>query len=229
MYKKTKLVWLFWMVGFFFLKLTKPAIAGSCTCRLVDGTGDVFLEKDNCNNNEYYVCTGGRNGNPQGPAGCICKLRSESGQSDNTCTCNGSGVILSNNCSVSTPVATCSLRGSYCGCTKSGEFGPPEAEDPTCTINGEKGIDTALGCIPMDMNKFAAWFLQFIFGIAGAIAFLLMVYGFILMATSSGDEKKVQGARETVTSAITGLLVSIFALFIFRLIAVNILHIPGLN
>jgi hypothetical protein len=50
-----------------------------------------------------------------------------------------------------------------------------------------------------------------------------------LIATSSGDEKKVQGAKETITSAITGLLVSIFALFILRLIVVNILHIPGIN
>ena len=96
------------------------------------------------------------------------------------------------------------------------------AAEPEC-------VNTALGCISPNIDKFAPWFLQIIFGIAGGIAFLLMVYGFILMATSSGDEKKVQGAKETVTSAITGLLVSIFALFIFRLIAVNILKIPGIN
>ena len=96
------------------------------------------------------------------------------------------------------------------------------AVEPEC-------INTALGCIPPDIDKFAPWFLEIIFGIAGGIAFLLMVYGFILMATSSGDEKKVQGAKETVTSAITGLLVSIFALFLFRLIAVDILKIPGIN
>lgn len=90
-------------------------------------------------------------------------------------------------------------------------------------------IKTALGDIPVEIDKFGPWLLQIIFGIAGGIAFLLMVYGFILMATSSGDEKKVQGAKETVTSAITGLLVSIFALFLFRLIAVDILQIPDLN
>jgi len=57
----------------------------------------------------------------------------------------------------------------------------------------------------------------------------LMVYGFILVSTSKGDPKVVQGAKETITSAITGLLVSIFALFILRLVAVDILHIPGIN
>lgn len=105
---------------------------------------------------------------------------------------------------------------------KNGIVGKVLAQEPDC-------VETALGCIPVDINQFGPWFLQIIFGIAGGIAFLLMVYGFILMATSSGDEKKVQGAKETVTSAITGLLVSIFALFIFRLIAVNILKIPGIN
>ena len=49
------------------------------------------------------------------------------------------------------------------------------------------------------------------------------------MSTAGGDPKAAQGAQETVTSAITGLLISIFALFLLRLIAVNILHIPGIN
>lgn len=90
-------------------------------------------------------------------------------------------------------------------------------------------VDTALGCVPYEVSGFSTWFLQLLFGVSGGIAFLLMVYGFILMALSSGDEKKLQGAKETITSALTGLLVSIFALFIFRLIAVNILKIPGIN
>ena len=90
-------------------------------------------------------------------------------------------------------------------------------------------VDTALGCVPYTVNGFSTWLLQILFGIAGGIAFLLRVYGFILIATSSGDEKKVQAAKETITSAITGLLVSIFALFLFRLIAVDILKIPGIS
>ncbi len=94
---------------------------------------------------------------------------------------------------------------------------------------GSNSVSTSLGCIPMTTDLFVPWLLKYIFGIAGGIAFLLMAYGFILMATSSGDEKKVQGAKETITSALTGLLVCIFGLFILRLIAVNILQIPGIN
>ena len=90
-------------------------------------------------------------------------------------------------------------------------------------------VYTALGCIPVKANDFVAWLLPKVFGIAGGIAFLLMVSGFIQMATSKGDPKAVQAARETIGSAITGLLVSVFALFILRLVAVDILHIPGIT
>lgn len=216
------------MVGFFFSTLVKPTIAGSCTCRLNDVTGGVFLESDNCESNEYYVCTGGRNADPPDWAGCICKLKQESGLNNNTCTCNSSG-ITGNNCQSYTPYPTCDSRSYSCECTKTGVFGPTGSDPSSCVINNNKGIYTVLGCIPTDTNQFTTWILKYIFGIAGGIAFLLMVYGFILMTTSSGDEKKVQSARETITSAITGLLVSIFALFIFKLIAVNILRIPGIN
>lgn len=103
------------------------------------------------------------------------------------------------------------------------------AYNPTCSIGGGPGVSTALGCVPVEIDKFLAWFFPYLFGIAGGISFLLMVYGFILMTTSSGDPKAIQGASETVTSAITGLLLCLFALFILRLVAVDILKIPGIN
>ena len=90
-------------------------------------------------------------------------------------------------------------------------------------------IAVANWCFPYDAGGIASKLLQIIFGIAGGIAFLLMVYGFIMVATSSGDEKKLQAAKETITSALIGLLISLFALFLFRLIAVNILQIPGID
>jgi len=93
---------------------------------------------------------------------------------------------------------------------------------------GETSINTALGCIPVEMDKFIAWILPYLFGIAGTLAFLLMVYGFILIGTSQGDPKALQGAKETVTSAIMGLLVSLFAIFLLRLITLDILKIPGI-
>lgn len=90
-------------------------------------------------------------------------------------------------------------------------------------------VNTALGCVPVEMNKFIAWILPYLFGIGGGISFVLMIYGFILMTTSNGDPKAVQGAKETVTSAIIGLLICIFAIFILRLITIDILKIPGIS
>jgi hypothetical protein len=90
-------------------------------------------------------------------------------------------------------------------------------------------IYTALGCVPAKIDKFIEWLLPNVFSVAGGISFLLMIYGFFMLATSKGDPKVVQGAQETITSAITGLIVSIFALFLLRLIAVDILQIPGIN
>jgi hypothetical protein len=90
-------------------------------------------------------------------------------------------------------------------------------------------VSTALGCVPVKVENFAPWLMTFVFGIAGGIAFLLMVYGFILLSTTGGDPKKMQGAQETISSAVTGLIVCIFAVFLLRLIAVNILRIPGIR
>lgn len=90
-------------------------------------------------------------------------------------------------------------------------------------------VNTALGCIPVEMNKLVEWALPYVFGIGGGIAFMLMLYGFVLWATSEGDPKKVAGAQETVTSAVKGLLVCIFGLFILRMLALDILKIPGIN
>ncbi len=107
----------------------------------------------------------------------------------------------------------------------------PRSQDIFCDaldLDNPK-VNTALGCIPVKADKFVEWLLPYVFGIAGGIAFLIMVGGFIRMATSKGDPKAVQAAREMIGSAVTGLLVSVFALFILRLIAVDILHIPGMK
>lgn len=97
------------------------------------------------------------------------------------------------------------------------------------TSSGNVGVDTALGCVPVEIKYFVPWLLKYLFGIAGGIAFLLMVYGFILMTASKGDPKALQGAKETITSAIAGLIISILAIFILRLVTIDILHIPGIS
>lgn len=100
---------------------------------------------------------------------------------------------------------------------------------PQSATDAHPAISTAIGCLPVEIDQLVITVLPWLFGVLGGISFLLMIYGFILIATSGGDPKAVQGAWETVTSAIEGLVFAIFSLFILRLIMLQILHIPGIN
>ncbi|OGM13139.1 hypothetical protein A2V80_03440 [Candidatus Woesebacteria bacterium RBG_16_39_8b] len=64
-------------------------------------------------------------------------------------------------------------------------------------------------------------------GIAGGIAFILIIVAAFQITTSSGDPKKLQAGRELLTSAIAGLVLLILSALILRIIGVNILNIPG--
>lgn len=97
--------------------------------------------------------------------------------------------------------------------------------DPTC--NGGKGINTALGCLPTDPQAFIDKLLPWAIGLGGGIAFLLMLYGVLLIIISAGNPEKMQAGKELITSAILGLVVIIFAVFIMRFIGVDILGLFG--
>ncbi len=90
-------------------------------------------------------------------------------------------------------------------------------------------IDTAIGCVPIDQQGFVVFILKWAIGIAGGIAFILIVIASFQIITSQGDPKKLQAGKELLSSAIMGLLLLIFSVFILRIIGVNILQIPGLS
>lgn len=93
---------------------------------------------------------------------------------------------------------------------------------------GEGNIDTAIGCIPwQDENALIGFFLRWAIGIGGGIAFLLILYAGFLGMTSTGNPEKIKAAQELLISAISGLVLLIFSIFILRFIGVDILRIPG--
>ncbi len=94
-----------------------------------------------------------------------------------------------------------------------------------CLVN--QGIWTSIGCITTDPKQFIPRLLEFATGIAGGIAFLLIIFGGFGIMTSSGNPEKLNAGKELVSSAIAGLLLIIFSLFILQLIGYNILGIPG--
>jgi len=94
----------------------------------------------------------------------------------------------------------------------------------TCT---KDEICTAIGCIYVKSPEhFVGSILNIAIGIGGGIAFLLIIVGSFQILASSGNPEKIQAGKELITSAIAGLLLIIFAVFILRVIGVDILHIP---
>ena len=239
---KRKLLLSLALFAIIFTITPKNAFAGTCTYT-VGNNRMATLDKNNCDPETEYPSVSNYN--------CVCVVKETIDTSKvpvGTCTCVAGSVGI-NNCTTDKPNAICEPRSGTCGCYREGinsladvqneaqkaaggsydyskQLNSDTPYNPFCTDG--KNISTALGCVPTEMKSFITWLLKWLFGVAGGIAFLLMSYGFILIATSGGDEKKVQGAKETITSAIVGLLVCIFALFILRLITVNILQIPGI-
>ena len=91
-------------------------------------------------------------------------------------------------------------------------------------------LPTAIGCIDtIHPEAFITQILGLAVGIGGGIAFLLMLFGTFQIMSSGGDPKGIQGGKETITSALAGLLLIIFSVFLLRFIGVDILGIPGLQ
>lgn len=95
-----------------------------------------------------------------------------------------------------------------------------------CQKKGE--IWSAIGCLP---TNFSDLINKYVFttgvGIAGGIAFLYFLYGAFLILTSSGNAEKMEEARQIITSALLGLFLIIFSIFLLRTIGVDILQLPG--
>lgn len=110
---------------------------------------------------------------------------------------------------------------------------------PTCQANcvklpnlkvtcaGGLGIDTAIGCLPAvnTTQNFLGFIVPWSIGIAGGIAFIMMVFAGFTILTSSGNPQKLNAGKELLTSAILGLVLLIFAAFILRVIGKDILGI----
>ena len=93
--------------------------------------------------------------------------------------------------------------------------------------NNNAGILTGLGCIPVDPVAFISKILSIGLGIGGGLAFLMILLGAFQIQMSSGNPERLNTGKEMVESAISGLLLIIFSVFILRLIGVNILGLPG--
>lgn len=107
---------------------------------------------------------------------------------------------------------------------------PPDPDNPKEMENAKCGsINTAIGSINTDIGKAINQLFSIVLGLSGGIALILIIYSGYQLMMSQGNQEKVQGAKETLTSAIVGLLFIIFSLVILQVIGVDILKIPGFN
>ena len=91
----------------------------------------------------------------------------------------------------------------------------------------EGSINTAIGCIPINnTDEFIGFILRWAVGIGGGIAFLLIVLAGFQIMTSAGNPDRLKAGQELMTSAIAGLILLIFSVFILRIIGVDILGLP---
>lgn len=88
--------------------------------------------------------------------------------------------------------------------------------------------DTAIGQIQaQDPFQFITRIFSIVLSLAALAAVILIIYSGYKLLTSRGNKESIQGARETITSAIVGLLFIVFSLVILSVIAGDILKIPG--
>ncbi len=99
-------------------------------------------------------------------------------------------------------------------------------QDVTC--NGNKGVDTAIGCLNVlsTPEDFLGQLLGWAVGIGGGLAFILIVYAGFMIMTAAGNPERLKAGQELLTSAISGLILLIFSIFVLRFIGIDIL---GLN
>ena len=112
-------------------------------------------------------------------------------------------------------------------------FAATSPVDPTSGCPGSSDtnpqIYTGLGCIPTSTSGFTSALLTFLAGTAGAISLVIMLIATIQIMTGGDNAEQVKKGKELFTGAITGLLFIIFSVTLLRIIAGDIINLPGFN
>ena len=108
-------------------------------------------------------------------------------------------------------------------------LGGGNISDPMAGCASES-VNTAIGCIPVgDTTSFMGWILGWAIGVGGGVAFLLIVYASFMIMTSQGMPDRLKAGQELLTSAISGLIMLIFSVFILKFIGIDILGLGDLG
>ena len=235
------------ILAILFLLLTTKAYAqAGASCTTADrwpGTCSLITECNKANTNIVwdvtkctksitggeYGCCGIKPGAPENSRPNLGQSCSTSASWPGTCTTNIN--CNQSDSDIAFDITECKV-GGCCGtnpaaATKVCDFAGAQKETCTTCMGDGKHAWTAVGCIPTDPSLFIGQILGIAIGIGGGIAFLLILFGGFQILMSAGNPEKLNAGKELVTSAITGLIIIIFSLFILRLIGYTIFQIPG--
>lgn len=90
-------------------------------------------------------------------------------------------------------------------------------------------ISTDLGCLPTNPVGFVQKFYSIGLSLVGGVALLYLIYGGYVILTSQGNPAQLSKGKSYIFYSIAGLLLAIFGYVFIRIVAVDILHIPGFN
>lgn len=81
---------------------------------------------------------------------------------------------------------------------------------------------TQIGCISSEAGGFTGAIVGFFFRIIGGIAFLYLIYGAIILATSRANPERLNYGRRVLIAAIVGLLFALGAVFAVNFISTGL-------
>lgn len=145
-----------------------------------------------------------------------------------SCSTNVSGSTITSCCS---DISACQSFQRTQGAQAGANSGAAGAANGALKVDPEKGcsggINTALGCIPYDTSGFTSALLSFLAGTVGLIAIVVMLVATIMIMTGGDNAEQVKKGKELFTGGITGLFFIIFSVTILRIIAGDIIKLPG--
>lgn len=90
----------------------------------------------------------------------------------------------------------------------------------------EGHVNSAIGCIPyLDFNLLSAFFIRWSVGVGGGIALFIISLSAIRILTTKGDPKRLQDARDSLSSALAGIIFLVLSIFIVRFVADTLLQL----
>lgn len=219
----------------------KNTFAQSCTCLPYLGQCQ-SVTLNNCGTGQRPSCIPGNLAGFCAPTSCECIGATQ------TCSINP------DSCEAADPNTHCVSDSAGFSCKRKTSTSPnpyninsPSTSYPTntnkildkvfCDSAGKATTDTAtgkiftaIGCIPVsNTSGFIAWILGWAIGVGGGISLMLIIVASFQIISSSGNPEKVQAGKELLTSAIAGLIMLIFSVFILKVIGIDILKLPGIN